>query len=218
MPAWWCFFGCWLSIGPMADDSHHGEGEHDEGDMAVPAMPGAGLVMIEAELILGSLKTILNGPAMTFHRHQLLDGRAFGTPCGEEGQAAIGNVAADQKTPRAFPGKIAVVFAGVEIGPARDRPSRASVDLWSLRRTASGARPFWEGSARSRRRRRRWTAACPRNGRRDWKQHPEHSLCPPCAAGFRSLPCHTRCLPPRTRTVPLRRSRERSFDARSWAS
>jgi hypothetical protein len=29
----------------MADDSHHGEGEHDEGDVAVPAMPGAGLVI-----------------------------------------------------------------------------------------------------------------------------------------------------------------------------
>jgi hypothetical protein len=37
-----------------------------KGDMAVPAMPGAGLVMIEVKLILGSLKTILDGPAMTF--------------------------------------------------------------------------------------------------------------------------------------------------------
>ena len=63
----WCFFECWLSIGPMADDSHHGEGEHDEGDVAVPAMPGAGLVMIKAEFILGSLKTILDSPAMAFH-------------------------------------------------------------------------------------------------------------------------------------------------------
>ena len=53
----------------MTDDSHHGEGEHDERDMAVPAMPGARLVMIEAEFILGSLKTILDSPAMTFHRH-----------------------------------------------------------------------------------------------------------------------------------------------------
>ena len=29
---------------------------------------------------------------------------------------AVGNVAADQKTPRPFPGKVIVVFAGVEIG------------------------------------------------------------------------------------------------------
>ena len=31
--------------------------------MAMPAMPGAGLVVIEAEFILGGLKTILDGPA-----------------------------------------------------------------------------------------------------------------------------------------------------------
>ena len=24
------FFECWLSIGPMTDDGHHGEGKHDE--------------------------------------------------------------------------------------------------------------------------------------------------------------------------------------------
>src|ERR1700751_1774882 len=53
---------------------------------------------------------------MAFHRHQLLDGRAFGTPCGEKGQAPVGKIAADQKTPRPFPGKVVVEFAGVEIG------------------------------------------------------------------------------------------------------
>jgi hypothetical protein len=36
--------------------------DHDKGDVAVPAMPGAGLVMIEAEFILGGLKTILDSP------------------------------------------------------------------------------------------------------------------------------------------------------------
>src|SRR6516164_5439026 len=111
-PAWWCFFECWFSIGPMTDDSHHGEGEHDEGDMAVPAMPGAGLVMIEAEFILGSLKTILDSPAMTLHRHQLCHRRALGTPSGEEGQITSGDVAADQEASCPFPGK----GVGLEIG------------------------------------------------------------------------------------------------------
>src|SRR5215471_21434475 len=91
-PAWRCFFERWLSIGPMAHDSHHGEGEHDEGDVAVPAMPGAGLVMIEAEFILGGLKTILDSPAMTFHRHQLCHRRALGTPSREESQIITGDV------------------------------------------------------------------------------------------------------------------------------
>ena len=100
-----CFFECWLSIGPMADDSHHGEDEHDEGDVAVPAMPGAGLVMIEAEFVLGSLKTILDSPTMTFYRHQLFDRRALGRPSGEEGQIATGDVAADQEASCPFSGK-----------------------------------------------------------------------------------------------------------------
>src|ERR1700756_4856159 len=84
--------------------------------MAMPAMPEASFVVIKTELVLGSFEAVLDGPAMAFHRHQLLDGRALGAPCGEEGQAAVGNVAADQKTPRPFPGKVVVVFAGVEIG------------------------------------------------------------------------------------------------------
>src|SRR3974377_2090756 len=84
--------------------------------MAMPAMPGASFVVIKAELVLGGFEAVLDGPAMAFHRHQLLDGGAFGAPCGEKGQAAVGNVAADQKTPRPFPGKVVVVFAGVEIG------------------------------------------------------------------------------------------------------
>ncbi len=38
-------------IGPMTDDGHNGEGEHDERDMPVPAMPGAGFVVVEAEFV-----------------------------------------------------------------------------------------------------------------------------------------------------------------------
>src|ERR1700748_3051872 len=84
--------------------------------MAMPAMPGAGFVVIKAELVLSGFEAIFDGPAMAFYRHQLLQGRALGAPCGEEGQAAVGNVAADQKAPRPFPGKVVVVFTGVEIG------------------------------------------------------------------------------------------------------
>ena len=102
----------------MADDSHHGEGEHDEGDVAVPAMPGAGLVMIEAEFILGGFKTILDSPAMTFHRYQLCHRRALGTPSGEEGQIITGDVAADQEASCPFPGKSASLeICQFDVGP-----------------------------------------------------------------------------------------------------
>src|SRR6185312_10330520 len=116
------FFKRWPGVGAMTDDRHHGKCEHDERDMAMPSMPGAGLVVIKTELILGSFEAVLDGPAMAFHRHQLLDGRAFGTPCGEKGRAAVDDVAADQKTPRPFPGKVVVVFAGVEIGQLKIDP------------------------------------------------------------------------------------------------
>ena len=54
-------------IGVMTDGGHHGEGEHDQRNMPMPAMPGAGLVVIEPELVLGGLEAVLDGPAMTFH-------------------------------------------------------------------------------------------------------------------------------------------------------
>src|ERR1700747_2253381 len=90
--------------------------------MAMPSTPGASLVVIKTELILGSFEAVLDGPAMAFHRHQILYGRALGAPCGEKGQAAVGNVAADQKTPRPFPGKVVVVFSSVEIGQLKIDP------------------------------------------------------------------------------------------------
>ena len=90
--------------------------------MAMPAMPGAGFVVIQAELVLGGFEAVLDGPAIAFHRHQLLYGRALGAPCGEKGQAAVSNVAADQKTPRPFPGKVVVVFTGFEISQLKISP------------------------------------------------------------------------------------------------
>src|SRR6516225_2501564 len=83
--------------------------------MAMPAVPGAGFVVIKAELVLGGFEAVLDGPAMAFHRHQLLYGRALGAPCGEKGQAVVDDVATDQQAPRPFPGKVVVIFTSFEI-------------------------------------------------------------------------------------------------------
>ena len=56
--------------------------------------------MIEAEFVFGRLETVLDGPAIAFHRHQFFHGHAFGAPSGKEGKIAIGDVAANEKTPR----------------------------------------------------------------------------------------------------------------------
>ena len=83
------FFGR-RDIGAMTDDGHHGEGEHDQRNVTVPAMPGAGFVVIEAEFVLGGFETVLDGPAMSFDRYQLLHGRVLGTPCGKESEITGG--------------------------------------------------------------------------------------------------------------------------------
>src|SRR6185503_817520 len=109
------FFERRHGIGVMADDSHHRESEHDERDMPVPAMPGAGLVVIEAEFVLGGFETVLYSPTVALHRDELFQGRAFGAPSGEESKFAIGDIAADKKTSRPLAIEGAVVFSGVEI-------------------------------------------------------------------------------------------------------
>ena len=50
----------------MTDGGHHSKGEHDERDMPVPAVPGARLVVIEPEFVLGGFEAVFDGPAMAF--------------------------------------------------------------------------------------------------------------------------------------------------------
>lgn len=62
-------------IGPMANDGHHGEGEHDQRDMPVPAMPGVGFVVIEAEFVFGGFETVLDGLSSRPRAGNLPDGK-----------------------------------------------------------------------------------------------------------------------------------------------
>ena len=82
------------------DGRHHGEGEHDEGDVAMPPMPRTSLIMIKPQFVLGRLETIFDRPTMSLDRDQSFDARSSPTPCGEERQVAISDVAADQEASR----------------------------------------------------------------------------------------------------------------------
>src|SRR5215211_3649693 len=64
-----CFFGRWR-LSAMPDRGHHGEGEHHQGDVTVPAMPGSALVVIEPELVFRGFKAVLDRPSMAFDRDQ----------------------------------------------------------------------------------------------------------------------------------------------------
>ena len=68
--------------------------------MAVPAMPGAGFVVIEAELVLGGFEAVLDGPAVPFNDNERLDGCSRWAPGREERKVAISDIAADQEPAR----------------------------------------------------------------------------------------------------------------------
>src|SRR3954452_24053362 len=90
------FWGCG-HVGLDADGGQHRKGQHDEGDVPMPAVPGTGLVVVEAEFVFGRLEAVLDRPAPSFDTDQRLDRGAGGAPGDEEGQGAIRDGAADQK-------------------------------------------------------------------------------------------------------------------------
>ncbi len=73
----------------MAYHRHHGEGEHHQRNVTVPAMPGSALVVIETKLVLRRLKAVLDRPPMAFDRHQRFDRRSRWAPGGEEGEETV---------------------------------------------------------------------------------------------------------------------------------
>src|SRR5674476_199293 len=103
-------------IGAMADHRHHGEGEHHQGNVAMPPKPGSALVVIEPELVFRGLKTVIDRPSMAFDRHQLFDGCCRWAPGGEEGEIAISDISTDQQTSRPKTMICAIKFFDLEIG------------------------------------------------------------------------------------------------------
>ena len=77
----------------MPDRGHHREGEHRQGDVTVPAMPGSALVVIEPELVFRSFEAILYRPSMTFDHDQRFNRCSRRAPSGEEGEVTIGDAA-----------------------------------------------------------------------------------------------------------------------------
>src|ERR1700722_4701149 len=90
------FFGYRL-ISQVLDRRYHGEAKHDERDVTMPAMPGSGLVVVETELVLGSLEAVLDRPAMAFDADQRVDRSPSWAPCGEVREISVCDVAPDQQ-------------------------------------------------------------------------------------------------------------------------
>ncbi len=94
----------------VTDGGQHGERQHHQRDVAVPAVPRAALVVIEAELGLGGFKAILDRPALTFDGDQRVETRARRAPRGKERAHAVGNAATCQQAagPQAMAAGVAV--------------------------------------------------------------------------------------------------------------
>lgn len=64
---------------PDSDLAQHGEigvGQHGEGHVAVPAGPGADLVLVEADLALGGLEASFDRPTRAGHLDEIGECRA----------------------------------------------------------------------------------------------------------------------------------------------
>ncbi len=103
----------------MLDGSHHGEGERD---VAVPAIPGSGLVMLETELVLGGLEAVFDCPSMPLDADQRLDRGFRRAPCDEVGEIAVGDVTPDQHAARPQAMVFFVEFFRLQIGQLEVAP------------------------------------------------------------------------------------------------
>src|SRR5271154_5639249 len=83
--------------------------------MAMPAMPGAGFIVVEAEFVLGRLEAFLDPPTGSFHTDQSVDRRAMRAPGGEIGAFTIGDAASDQQTARPQARNGGIELFGVKI-------------------------------------------------------------------------------------------------------
>src|SRR5664279_3005814 len=171
MTAWLCFGFCCGSafrffwrrrIGAMADHRHHGEGEHHQGNVAMPPMPGSALVVIEPELVFRGLKTVLDRPSMTFDRHQRFDGCSRWTPGGEEGEIAIGDMTTDPADRASTDLDLRSKILRPRDRPIRDSTNHAAAVLWFRPLPTGVSSRTGAASGRSPRPCRRRIAACPR--------------------------------------------------------
>ena len=80
----WARFWGWQGGGrPVADHRQQGEGEHHQRNVTVPAVPAAGLVVLEPELGLGGLERVLDRPAPALDTDQHLERGPARAPGGE---------------------------------------------------------------------------------------------------------------------------------------
>ena len=86
--------------------------------MPMPAVPGPGLVVVETELVLGSLEAVLDRPAGAFNADERVDRSSCRAPRGEVSEISIGDITPDQQA--ACPQTVVLLMT---MAPANDTSS-----------------------------------------------------------------------------------------------
>jgi hypothetical protein len=93
------FFSCSACWRPLfylvCGDGEEGVGEHGEGDVSVPCVPGADLVVVESDFILSGSETFFDGPARSGYVDEFSESRAVWVVAVVEGEFAVVDGSAD---------------------------------------------------------------------------------------------------------------------------
>ena len=84
-------------FGFVRGDGEEGVGEHGEGDMSVPGVPGADLVVVETDFVLAGSEAFLDGPACPGHVHEFTESCVIGVVAVVEGEFTVVDGPADQE-------------------------------------------------------------------------------------------------------------------------
>lgn len=88
---------CWRPFfGVVCGDGEEGVGEHGEGDMSMPGVPGADLVVVESDFVFAGSETFFDGPARPGYVDELSDARVVWVVAVVESEFTVVDGSADQ--------------------------------------------------------------------------------------------------------------------------
>ena len=108
-------------------------GEHGEGDMSVPGVPGADLVVVESDFVLAGSEAFFDGPACSGHADELSGSCVVWVVAVVEREFTVGDGSADQV--------LVVGVIGVDERPVVDAPTP------SIRYRRIGVATSWRATA-----------------------------------------------------------------------
>jgi hypothetical protein len=80
----------------VCGDGEEGVGEHGEGDMSMPGVPGADLVVVESDFVFAGSETFFDGPARPGHVDEFSDACVVWVVAVVESEFTVVDGSADQ--------------------------------------------------------------------------------------------------------------------------